>query len=289
MTADELVIWSPAGGRYVYCSRDEITWLGRMVLSAGQDRNLHRGIVCAGLRYVARRWELFNRDTGREVYLTPRRPGTPASAEAARATPEYVLQAATALAEPHPVPLDRGEWLVGIGPWSVVLFVGVPLRDDDLAGHPAQAAPRADEEGGRNRAAEATVITDDEPPVADAIARVRAYFDTHRRVQMAMAYYYREFIRGKVAPQEVPMIDVAAALDLTNQTTIADYKKELQRLIWDRPAGHQRALAEFLINSGLIDHLVLRRAEQLAQANERTGKAAEVRKRFGYRQRRSQG
>jgi len=74
----------------------------------------------------------------------------------------------------------------------------------------------------------------------------------------------------------VPMIDVAAALDLTNQTALADYKKELQRLIWDQPAGHQQALAEFLINSGLIDHLVLRRAEQLAQANERTGKAAEV-------------
>jgi hypothetical protein len=49
---------------------------------------------------------------------------------------------------------------------------------------------------------------------------------------MAVAYYYQEFILGTVGPQEVPMIEVAIALDLKSEGTVSDYKKELQRRIW---------------------------------------------------------
>lgn len=286
--ATELVIWSPACRRYLSCVPDEITWLGRWLMSGGEDRHLHRTTSCAGVRYVAHQWELFNRDTDREVYLAPRRPGTP-SAQIARATAEWMLPVATPRLEPYPVPLEQGEWLVAIDRWFVVLFVGVPVRDDDLeqgTGRHAQLAPPADGEGDLGRPAEATLKTDGEPPMLDAISRVRAYFDKRGLVHMAIAYYYQEFILGRVAPQVVPMIDVAVALNLTNQTAIADYKKELQRLIWDQPAGHQRRLAEFLITAGLIDHTVLQRARQLAEANEKTGKASDARQRFGYRPRR---
>lgn len=99
-----------------------------------------------------------------------------------------------------------------------------------------------------------------EGPVSDAVARVRAYFDTHGLVHMAMAYYYGEFIRGEPVPRAVPMLEVAVALNLNSSTTIADYKKELQRLIWGEPSGHQRELAEFLLNSELLDHAALNRA-----------------------------
>lgn len=286
MAAEELVIWSPACGQYVYCPPDEITWIGRKLLSAGQDRHLHRGIKCAGVRYVARRWELFNRDTGREVYLARRQPGTPPIAQVAQAEAEHVLAAATPRLEPYPVPLERGEWLVAIESYSVVLFVGVPLHDDDLPGRTgrhAQRVPSADSDSEQNRPTETAAKADGELPMADAVSRVRAYFDRHRLVHMAMAYYYQEFIRNKVAAQEVPMLEVAVALNLTGQATIADYKKELQRLIWNQPSRHQRELAEFLINSELIDHSVLNRAQQLAKANERTGVTDQARQRLEYR------
>jgi len=284
--ATELVIWSPAGGQRVSCPPEEITWIGRTLLSDGQDRHLHRRMACAGLRYVAHRWELFNRDTDREIYLARRHPRTPPSAQVARATADRVIPAATPRLEPYPVPLDEGEWLIGIGVWSVVLFVGVPPRDDDAlsrTGRHAQPAPAADSAGEQVRPTESTFKSDGEPPVADAVSRVRAYFDKHGPVQMAMAYYYQEFIRNKVPAQEVPMLDVAVVLNLTNGSAIADYKKELQRLIWNEPSGHQRELAEFLVSSGLIDHSVLNRAVQLARANERTGKIREARQRLEYR------
>ncbi len=288
----ELVIWSPAGGQRVSCPPEDITWIGRTLLSDGQDRYLHRGNVCAGLRYVAHRWELFNRDTDREVYLARRHPRTPPSAQVARATAECVIPAATPRLEPYPVPLDEGEWLVGIGVWSVVLFVGVPPHADDRlsrAGRHAQPAPTpgADGEREQSRPSESTFKSDGEPPVADAVSRVRAYFDKHGPVQMALAYYYQEFIRNKVPAQEVPMLDVAVVLNLTSGSAIADYKKELQRLIWNEPSGHQRELAEFLVNFGLIDHSALNRAVQLARANERTGKIREARQRLEYRHNRA--
>jgi len=282
----ELVIWSPACGQYLYCPPDDITWIGRKLLSASQDRHLHRGIVCAGVRYVAHRWELFNRDTDREIYLARRMPGMPPSAKFARSAAQLVLPAATPRLEPYPVPLDEGEWLVAIGAWSVLLFVGVPLRDDDLpskSGRHAQPAPPADNDQEESRPGESTLKADGDLPLADAVSRVRAYFDRHRLVQMAMAYYYQDYIRNKVAAQEVTMLEVAVALNLTNQTTIADYKKELQKLIWNQPSRHQRELPEFLINSCLIDYSVLNRALQLALANERTGKTTVARQRLEYR------
>jgi CRP/FNR family transcriptional regulator, cyclic AMP receptor protein len=117
----------------------------------------------------------------------------------------------------------------------------------------------------------------------DAVARARAYFDKHGPAQMAMAYHYQEFMLGHAAPQQVPMFEVAVALNLTSPAAIADCKKELQRLVWNQPSGHQRELAEFLINSELLDHLVLSRALQLALENERTGTSREARRRFEYR------
>jgi len=286
--ATELVIWSPAGGQRVPCPPDDITWIGRALLSGGRDRYLHRGIVCAGLRYVAHRWELFNRDTGQEIYLARRHPRTPPSAQVARATAEHVIPPATPRLEPYPVRLDEGEWLVGIGMYSVVLFVGVPPRDDDSPSWTSRQArpaliPAVDGEREQDGPSETTFRSDGEPPVADAVSRVRAYFDKRGLVQMAIAFYYQEVIRNKVPAQEVPMLDVAVALNLTSGSAIADYKKELQRLIWNEPSGHQRELAGFLVNSGLIDQSVLNRAVQLARANERTGKIRDARQRLEYR------
>jgi hypothetical protein len=67
----QLVIWSARQRDWLTCPPDEITWLDRKLLSAGQDPTLHRSPRCAGLRYVHYRWELFSRDTSHKVYLAP--------------------------------------------------------------------------------------------------------------------------------------------------------------------------------------------------------------------------
>jgi hypothetical protein len=101
---------------------------------------------------------------------------------------------------------------------------------------------------------------------------------------MAMAFYYQQFILGAVAPQEVPMVEVAIALDLNGEGTVSDYKKELQRRIWNEQR-HQRDLAEFLLANGLISAADLDRANQAAIANERNGRSQTARERLRYRPR----
>lgn len=281
----ELVIWSPASGRFLYCPPDDITWLDRRLLSEGRDRHLHRKTRSAGVRYVARRWELFSHDTSHEVYLTRRDPEMPPSAELARARQQYVLPAATPRLEPRAVPLDRGEWLVAIGDWCLVLYVDTPWRNHD-APRPEDGRHEGSTDEGETEHYHSPSDSDPglrEPPVADAVEKVRAYFEKRGLVHMAIAYYYQDFIRGKVGRAEVPMAKVAVALNLINSTAVADYKKELQRLIWNQPSGHQDELAGFLIDHGLIGHSDLRRAEQLAQANRKTGKSGDAKTRFNYR------
>ena len=97
-----------------------------------------------------------------------------------------------------------------------------------------------------------------------------------------MAYYYQQFILGAVAPQEVPMVEVAIALDLNGEGTVSDYKKELQRRIWNEQR-HQRDLAGFLLANGLIGPAELDLANRAAAANERSGRSEMARQRLRYR------
>ena len=87
---------------------------------------------------------------------------------------------------------------------------------------------------------------------------------------------------GAVAPQAVPMTDVAIALDLSGEGAVSDYKKELQRRIWNEQR-HQRELPEFLLGNGLISPADLDRAKKLAVVNERTGRTETAMKRLRYR------
>ena len=121
-------------------------------------------------------------------------------------------------------------------------------------------------------------------PAPDAVPDVRAYLERKGEARMAMAYYYQNFIKGAVAAQAIPMIEVAIALDLTGEGAVSDYKKELQRLIW-REQGHARELAEFLLANGLITKADLDLAEKVAAANEASGKAESARDRLRYRYR----
>src|ERR1700753_262278 len=68
VTVSQLVIWSAVQAQWAACPTDEIAWLDRNRLSAGQDPTLHRSPRCAGLRYVHSRWELFSRDTTHQVF-----------------------------------------------------------------------------------------------------------------------------------------------------------------------------------------------------------------------------
>ncbi len=112
-----------------------------------------------------------------------------------------------------------------------------------------------------------------------------SYFGRKTLARLAIAYYYQEFILGAVGPQTVPMIEVAAALDLTGDAAVSEYKKELQRLTWNEQ-GHQRELAEFLIASGLISKADVQLASKIAADNERSGKTKAARARLRYRQKR---
>jgi hypothetical protein len=78
------------------------------------------------------------------------------------------------------------------------------------------------------------------------------------------------------------MTEVAIALDLSGEGAVSDYKKELQRRIWNEQR-HQRELPEFLLAGGLITAADLERAKKLAVDNERSGKSETARKRLRYR------
>jgi hypothetical protein len=98
---------------------------------------------------------------------------------------------------------------------------------------------------------------------------------------MAMAFLYQEYILGRPAPQPVPMIDVAIALDLSGEGTVSDYKKLLQDIIWAE-RGHPRDLPGFLLANGLLTRVDLEQARKTATANERSGKTEMTRRRLQY-------
>jgi hypothetical protein len=120
-------------------------------------------------------------------------------------------------------------------------------------------------------------------PQPGAARAVRAYFERKNTARMAIAYYYQEFILGAVSPLPMPMSEVAAALDLTGEAAVSEYKKELQRLIWNEQ-GHQRDLPAFLIAGGLVSTADVELARTIAAANQRSGKTKTAQARLRYRQ-----
>jgi hypothetical protein len=267
-----LFLWSVASGTWVSCPPDEITWLDRRTLSGDEDVTLHRAPRCAGLRYVHHRWELFSRDTTYRVYLAPDTDGeAPPDAKDVQRTAVHVLPVAPAHYEALPVTLAEGSWMVSVGARVVRLRLELP------------AIPPADPAlpGGETTKA-GTIVHREGAPGEEAVARVRGYFDRNTTARLAMAFYYQEFIRGRPAPQTVPMMDVVIALDLSGEGAISDYKKLLQGFIW-KERGHARHLADFLLGNGLLTPADLDEARQVAAANERNGVCEMARRRLQYR------
>ncbi len=275
----QLVVWSPAHGEWRSRPPDEITWLDRKLLSGGQDTTLHRSPRCPGLRYVHYRWELFSRDTSHRVYVAPYAAGLAVSYKSVQTAAKYVLPMAPAQYETVPVRLEAGSWLVSVGRWVLPLCIDVPSQQRGQPTVPLTDGQPRTQEGLRSGAVAAGQAS---PPLDDAVPKVRAFFDRNAAACMAIAYLYQEFILGAVAPQAVPMTEVAIALDLSGDGAVSDYKKELQRRIWNEQR-HQRELPEFLLANGLIGAADLERAKKLAVDNERSGRTETARKRLRYR------
>jgi hypothetical protein len=273
-----LLIWPSGRDAWMTCPTDEIIWLDRGLLSGNEDLTLHRPPRCAGLRYVHHQWELFSRDTTHEVYLAPHEDETPLDHGAVQAAARHVLPVAPAQHyETLPVVLEQGEWLVSVGTWVLPLKLEAPVRPGGRAPArrgDAQPPTQEQEEGSRS-----TRRGRRHRP--EAAADVRAYFKRNGTARMAMAFLYQEYILGKPAPQPVPMIDVAIALDLSGEGTVSDYKKLLQDIIWAE-RGHPRDLAEFLLANGLLTRVDLEQARKTAMANERSGKTEMTRRRLQY-------
>ena len=273
MARGQLFLWSTALGQWVSCRPDEITWLDRRLLSGDQDLTLHRAPRCAGLRYVHHRWELFSRDTTYRVYLAPQAPGTPVRADAVRQTACHVLPVAPARYEALPVTLAEGSWLVSVGAWVLRLRLGTSARARTDPAVPDGESPTTQV---------VTIARRITEPGADAVARVRGYFERNATARLAMAYYYQEFILGLAAPQSVPMMNVVIALDLSGEGAVSDYKKLLQGFIW-KERGHARDLVDFLLSNGLLTAADLDEARQAAAENERNGVCEMARRRLAYR------
>jgi hypothetical protein len=271
----QLFLWSVASGEWTSCPPDEITWLDRRTLSNDEDVTLHRAPRCAGLRYVHHRWELFSRDTTYRVYLAPDGADAAArpSAQDVQRAAVHVLPVAPARYEALPVTLAEGSWLVSVGKRVVRLRLELPVR-------PLTGANPSLPVGETTKAG--TIVQRDGAPGEEAVARVRGYFDRNTTARLAMAYYYQEFIRGRPAPQTVPMMDVVIALDLSGEGAVSDYKKLLQGFIW-KERGHARDLADFLLGNGLLTPADLDEARQVAAANERSGVCEQARRRLQYR------
>jgi hypothetical protein len=272
-----LFLWSTARDEWSACPPEEIIWLDRGTLSANEDPTLHRAPRCAGLRYVQRRWELFSRDVTHQVYVAPdpAKAGAPLTAETVRRAARHVLPAAPENFEARPVVLEEGTWAVSVASWVL------RLRLDGVADADPPTPP-----GGQK------TVTVHNPVLrrssagsavkADAVDRVRGYFDRNAMARLAMAYYYQDFILGMSAPQTVPMLDVVIALNLSGEGAVSDYKKLLQGFIWSE-RGHARDLTGFLLSHGLLTPADLNEARLLAERNERDGICETARKRIRYR------
>jgi hypothetical protein len=194
----------------------------------------------------------------------------------------HVLPIAPDRYETVPVRLEVGAWLVSVGRWVLPVCIDVPARHRGEPTVPHRASePRTQQkqvrlDGGAGQLS---------PPLPGAAAKVRTFFKRNDTARLAIAYYYQQFILGAVAPQEVPMIEVAIALDLRGEGAVSDYKKELQRRIWNEQR-HQRELADFLLSGGLLGQADLERALAAAAANERSGRTDAARKRLRYRPKR---
>jgi hypothetical protein len=274
----ELLILPAGRGDWALCPTDEITWLDRATLSAGQDPTLHRSPRCPGLRHVQYRWELFSRDTTHEVYLAPYADGSPGHFRGVQAQAVSTLPPALPRFETHPVPLAEGEWVVSVGKWILPLRIS-SSQDGPEEPAAAQAGPAREE---KNTVGAAQVPRAARPALPDAVSRVDAYLKRNGVARMALAYYYQDYILGTVAPHAAAMIDVAIALDLSGEATVGEFKKELQRRIWNEQ-HHQRQLAQFLLANGLIGRPDLDRALRLAAANEASGRTRLARERLSYR------
>ncbi len=271
----QLFLWTTASGEWTSCPPDEITWLDRRTLSGDEDVTLHRAPRCAGLRYVHHRWELFSRDITYRVYLAPDNGGeAPPDSRDVQRTAVHVLPVAPARYEALPITLAEGSWLVSVGSRVVRLRLELPVRPLADPGRPPLPAGETTKAG--------TIVRRDGDPGEDAVARVRAWFERNATARLAMAFYYREFILGRPAPQTVPMMDVVIALNLSGEGAVSDYKKLLQGLIW-KERGHARDLADFLLGNGLLTPADLDEARRAAAANERNGICEMARRRLQYR------
>jgi hypothetical protein len=273
-----LLIWPPDGSAWVSCPEDEVTWLDRGLLSGNRDLTLHRPPRCAGLRYVHRQWELFSRDTTHEVYLAQHENEIPLEHSAVQLAARHVLPVAPAQHyETLPVVLVEGGWLVSVGGWVLAMKLE-PAGDGD---EPAAAGGHEQPATQESRVRPGTASRRGSPPRPEAVTDVRAWFGRNGTARMAMAFHYREYLLGLPGPQPVPMTEVVVALDLSGEGAVSDYKKLLQDLIWAE-RGHPRELPEFLLANGLLTRADLERAQQLALANERSGKSELTRRRLQY-------
>jgi hypothetical protein len=281
----QLFLRSAAPGTWVHCPPDEITWLDRATVSGNRDLTLHRAPRCAGLRYVHHRWEIFSRDTTNQVYLAPDDGRVRPTAEAVRQAARHILPPAAARYEALAVVLDEGPWLVSVGAWVLRLRLEAPAEP------PARPPARGENQPPTQDAsilAGAAPARPGAPPRADAVARVRGYFERNATVRLTMAFYYQDYILGLAAPQTVPMTEVIIALNLRGEGAVSDQKKLLQGLIW-KERGHARDLVGFLLANGLLTVADLDQARQVAADNERSGAAAIARQRLRYRPRETPG
>lgn len=276
----ELVIWSVGRGEWVSRPDHEITWLDRTLLSADRDRSLHRSPRCPALRYVHYRWELFSRDTTHSVYVASYIAGDSPDYQAVASAARYVLPTAKVGLETQPIRLDAGAWAISVGKWILPVCIDVTLESRDNPTVPHDEGLPATYDIDR-----ADVLAGLEtPPAPDAVARVASYLQRNPVAGLAMAYYYQDFIRGEFAPHAVPMVDVVIALDLTNEGTVSEYKKELQRRIWNEQ-GHQRELGKFLLVNNFISLADLTQALQMAAENEASGRTRLAKERLRYKTR----
>jgi hypothetical protein len=273
----ELVILPAGRSEWFNCSPDQITWLDRAMLSGGQDPTLHRSPRCPGLRHVQYRWELFSRDTTHAVYLAPYDDGSPGHFQDVQARAVNTLPPALPRFETYPVELAAGGWVVSVGKWTLPLRITGSEDDAERPGDENGVAEEEKNTVGPTRASGAA-----SPALPDAVSRVDAYFQRNAVARMALAYYYRDYILGTVAPQTTAMIDVAIALDLSSEGSVGEFKKELQRRIWNEQ-HHQRQLAQFLLANGFIGRPDLERALRVAAANEAAGRTRVARERLNYR------
>jgi hypothetical protein len=288
----------------VSCNPFSVTWLDRTVMSADQDRRLHRAEKCPFIQLAGGRWQLATLDPDYTLRVTSfgslSRPvqGTllRAAERCAPLAPEIIREISyrpEAVVRPGEDPWDAcdGDWVLLLRGWVAILSVtGQPKRDGPV---PSTGLPTINE-----RLPPVRLYPEPtEPDHTDAVASYLGFTEPRaeakwRSRRLPLAHYFAELITNVPGGRPKEIKQVAIDLCLDSPRRVATICDTLYPKIWGaRTSMAARDTDRAQLFRYLMDHNVLRRedvmaAQGIAGDNHHSGESARTAELFRQGRRR---